>query len=92
MDELVNKLKDLQQSSDSENDNEEKNARIQELISKFKSARVSAEESKKLDNMGEELKGIQEDPNSFPSEADENEADEDEEQAKPPKLDKSAKK
>jgi hypothetical protein len=69
MGQLVDKLKDLQQNSasgktDSGIDQEERSARIQELISKFKSTRVSAEESKKLDNMGEELKGIQKDPNS----------------------------
>ena len=69
MGQLVDELKDLQQNSasdktDSGLDQEERNARIQELISKFKSTRVSAEESKKLDNMGEELKGIQKDPNS----------------------------
>lgn len=62
--EFVNKLKDLQKSSgmnqtDSElskEEKEERNARIQELISKFKATRVGAEESKKLGNMGEELK------------------------------------
>jgi len=90
MDQLVDKLKDLQQSSasdktDSKIDPEERNARIQELISKYKSTRVSAEEAEKLDNMGEELKGIQEDPNSSLPEA-----DEDEEEASPPKSDKSA--
>jgi hypothetical protein len=65
VDELVNKLKDLQKNpdayqTDSELSKEEKDkrdARIQELISKFKATRVSAEESKKLGNMGEELKG-----------------------------------
>ena len=89
MDELVDKLKDLQHSSasgktDSKIDQKERNARIQELISKFKSTRVSAEESKKLDNMGEELKGIQEDPNSSPPEAEEDE------EASPPESDKPA--
>jgi len=69
MDQLVDKLKDLQQNSasdktDSGLDQEERSARIQELISKFKSTRVSAEESEKLDNMGEELKSIHKDPNS----------------------------
>jgi hypothetical protein len=60
MDQLVNKLKDLQRNavSDKTNsglDKEERAARIEELIAKFKSTRVSAEESKKLGNMGEEL-------------------------------------
>jgi hypothetical protein len=71
MGQLVNKLKDLQQNSasdktDSGIDTEERSARIQELISKFKSTRVSAEESKKLGNMGEELKSSRKDPNSSP--------------------------
>jgi hypothetical protein len=92
MNEFVDKLKDLQQSSASDKtnskiDQEERNARIQELISKYKSTRVSAEEAEKLDNMGEELKGIQEDPNSSPPEA-----DEDEEDAGTPESDKSAEK
>jgi hypothetical protein len=90
--EFVDKLKDLQQSSasdktDSKIDKEERNARIQELISKYKSTRVSAEEAEKLDNMGEELNGIQEDPNSSPPEP-----DEDQEDAGPPESDKSAEK
>lgn len=68
MGELVNRLKDLQRDSISGKTNtglgsEERAARIQELISKFKSTRVSAEEAKKLGNLGEELKGIQKDPN-----------------------------
>jgi len=92
MDELVDKLKDLQDSSasgktDSKIDQKERNARIQELISKFKSTRVSAEEAKKLDNMGEELKGIRKDPNSSPSEADDSEG-----KVSPPKADTSAEK
>ena len=65
VDELVNKLKDLQKSPDtlannpelSKEEKEKRDTRIQELISKFKATRVSAEESKKLGNMGEELKG-----------------------------------
>jgi hypothetical protein len=94
MDELVNKLKDLQQNSASDKtdskldpeEQEERNARIQELISKFKSTRVSDEESEKLDDMGEELKGIQEDPNSSGSKADNSEG-----KVSPPKPDTSAK-
>jgi hypothetical protein len=60
MGQLVNKLKDLQKDSgsyetDSKLSKEERAARIEELISKFKATRVSAEESKKLGNMGEKL-------------------------------------
>lgn len=92
MDEFVDKLKDLRQNpasgkTDSVIDQEKRNARIQELISKFKSTRVTAEEAKKLDNMGEELKGIRKDPNSSPSEADESEG-----KVSPPKADTSAEK
>ncbi|MHC4206811.1 MAG: hypothetical protein ACYSTT_19320 [Planctomycetota bacterium] len=91
-DQFVNELKELRQSSasgktDSKIDPEERNARIQELISKYKSIRVSPEESEKLDNMGEELKGIKQDPNASPAKT-----DKDEEQPSPPKSDKPAKK
>ncbi|MBN2593586.1 MAG: hypothetical protein JXA81_08780 [Sedimentisphaerales bacterium] len=93
--EFVDKLKDLQQSSasdktDSKIDKEERNARIQELISKYKSTRVSAEEAEKLDNMGEELNAIQEDPNLSSPEADEDQ--EDQEDAGTSESDKSAEK
>jgi hypothetical protein len=89
---FVNDLKDLRKHSasdktDSKLDQEERTARIQELISKFKSTRVSAEESKKLDNMGEELKGIQRDPNSSPLKADKSKG-----KVSPPKPDTSAEK
>ena len=52
MGELVNRLKDLQRDSMSDKtasglSSEERSARIAELISKFKSSRVSAEEAKK---------------------------------------------
>ncbi len=52
MGELVNRLKDLQRDSMSDKtasglSSEERSARIAELISKFKSTRVSAEEAKK---------------------------------------------
>ena len=100
MNEFVDKLKDLQQSSvsdktDSKIDKEERNARIQELISKYKSTRVSAKEAEKLDNMGEEMKDIQEDPNLYSpeageDEADVNEVDEGEEEVNPPESDKTA--
>jgi len=81
VDELVDKLKDLQQQSVTNDDDsdidpeeqEQRKARIQELISKFKSTSVSAEESEKLDNMGEELNDIEEDPNSSSNNADKSE-------------------
>ena len=78
MGELVDKLKDLQENPDSGEtnlglDKEERSARIAELISKFKSTRVSAEEAKKLGNMGEELKGIRKDKKPSPPEADKSE-------------------
>ena len=93
MGELVNKLKDLQRNpaSDKTNsglDKEERSARIEELISKFKSTRVSAEEAKKLGNIGEELKkGIRKDTNPSPPEADKGKVE-----VSPPKPDKSAEK
>jgi hypothetical protein len=91
--ELVDKLKDLQQHSVTNNagseldpeEQEQRKARIQELISKFKATRVSAEESKKLDSMGEELKDIKEDPKSSKNEADKSEG-----KVSPPKPDTSA--
>jgi hypothetical protein len=92
MGELVNKLKDLQRDSKSDKTapglgSEERAARIEELISKFKSTRVSAEEAKKLGNLGEELKGIRKDTNPSPPEA-----DKDKVEVSPPKPDKSAEK
>ena len=78
MGELVDKLKDLQEDPATGKtnlglDKEERSARIAELISKFKSTRVSAEEAKKLGNMGEELKGIRKDTTLSPPEADKSE-------------------
>ena len=92
MGELVNKLKDLQRDSKSGKtdqglDSEERTARIQELISKFKSTRVSAEEAKKLGNLGEELKGIRKDTKPSPPEADKGKVE-----VSPPKPDKAAEK
>jgi len=92
MGELVNKLKDLQRNpaldrTNSGLDKEERSARIEELISKFKSTRVSAEEAKKLGNMGEELKGIRKDKNPSPPEADKGKVE-----VSPPKPDTSAEK
>ena len=76
MDQLVDKLKDLQKDSAADKtnsglSNEERAARIEELIAKFKSTRVSAEEAKKLGNIGEELKDIQKDTDSSLPEPDE---------------------
>ncbi|OHB82895.1 MAG: hypothetical protein A2Z38_05460 [Planctomycetes bacterium RBG_19FT_COMBO_48_8] len=90
MEELVDKLKDLQRNpasdnTDSELEKEKRSARIEQLISKFKSTRVSAEEAKKLDNIGEKLKGIQKDTNPSPPEADEGEVE-----VSPPQPDTSA--
>jgi len=68
MGQLVDKLKDLQKDSRSDKNapglsSEERAARIQELISKFKSTRVGAEESKKLGTLGEKLKDVRKDTN-----------------------------
>jgi len=89
MGELVNKLKDLQRDSISGKTNpglgsKERAARIEELISKFKSTRVSAEEAKKLGNLGEELKGIRKDTNPSPPEANNGKVE-----VSPPKSDES---
>jgi len=101
MGELVDKLKDLQKNvaSDKTNsglDKERRAARIEQLISKFKSTRVSAEEAKKLDNIGEKLKGVKRDTNPSPPEADNGEvevsppeADNGEEEISPPEPDTS---
>lgn len=75
MGELVDSFKELQRNSVSDKtnsglDKEERSARIAELISKFRSTRVSAEEAKKLGDIGEEeLKGIRKDTNQSPPEA-----------------------
>jgi hypothetical protein len=92
MGELVDRLKDLQRNSASDKtnsglDKEERSARIAELISKFRSTRVSAEEAKKLDDIGEELKGIRKDTNPSPPEADKGKVE-----VSPPKPDTPAEK
>lgn len=92
MGELVDKLKDLQRNSASDKTNSEldkakRAARIEKLISKFKSTRVSAEEAKKLGNIGEKLKGIQKDTNPSSPKADEGKVE-----VSPPKPDTSAEK
>ncbi|HCO95024.1 MAG TPA: hypothetical protein DIU00_13905 [Phycisphaerales bacterium] len=68
MEELVDKLKDLKNNSTSDKTDsglgdEERAARIQELINKFRSTRVGAEEAKKLGNVSGQSKGVQNDPN-----------------------------
>jgi len=68
MEELVDKLKDLKNNSQSDKTDsglgdEERAARIQELITKFRSTRVGAEEAKKLGKAGEDSKGNQNNTN-----------------------------
>jgi hypothetical protein len=68
MEELVNRLRSLQKSSKSDKtssgpSDEERKAQIEELISTFRSSRVSAQEAKRLGNLGKTLNGAQEDPN-----------------------------
>ena len=65
---LGNMLKELQKSFESDKTDsgptaEEKTAMMEELISNFKSSRVSPEEANRLGNLGETLKDVQEDPN-----------------------------
>ena len=89
---FVDTLENLKESTasddaDSELSRAEKTARIEQLITKFKSSRVSAEEAKKLGNMGEKLKGVEK--NSNPSTPDANEG---KVVTDPPKSDKSAEK
>jgi len=81
MGEYADILKDIQRDSASDKTNsgldeeekaareKERTARIAELISKFKSTRVSAEEAKKLGNIGEKLKSIRKDTNPSELEA-----------------------
>jgi hypothetical protein len=63
LEELVNKLRDLD-SDDPNADfaDKEKAAKMEKLISRFRSSRVSAEEAKRLGNLGEKLKDVQKDP------------------------------
>lgn len=49
--------------TDSKRSNEEKAALLGELLSKFRAMRVGAEEAEKLDDLGKELKDVQQDPN-----------------------------
>ncbi|MHC4367643.1 MAG: hypothetical protein ACYSW8_08510, partial [Planctomycetota bacterium] len=67
-DELVNRLRDLQRSSRSDKTNsalngEERAARIEELINKFKSPRASNGDAERSTASGEKPKGGNEDPN-----------------------------
>jgi hypothetical protein len=56
--ELIDKLKEVQRSTRSGPGSEASNARIDELISKFKPTRVSPEAAKKLTNLGKNLKAM----------------------------------
>ncbi len=90
-DEFVDRLRDLQRDGTSSGPGGEARAElIGRLISKFKSTRVSAEDAKKLTNLGKDLKAmkdIQEDPDkSLPA------TDEDKVEASSPKSDGSAEK
>lgn len=63
LEDLVNKLKDLQrniksQKTDSGPTPEDKDALMEKIISDFRAARVSAEEARKLDDLGKVLKNI----------------------------------
>lgn len=71
-DELIERLKDLRRSYRSdrsssglsgEESGKERAARIDELISKVKSTRVSTEDAKNLTSLGERLKDSSQDPN-----------------------------
>jgi hypothetical protein len=71
LEELVGKLKGMQKSfksnkTDSGPTPEEKAALMEQLISKFKSPRVSPEEAEKLDNLGKKLKDVEKEPNISP--------------------------
>jgi hypothetical protein len=66
--ELADELKKMQKSfrsdkTDSGASPEEKAAMMEKLISNFKSLRVSAEEAKKLGDLGKQLKDVREEPN-----------------------------
>ena len=61
-DEFVERLRDLQRSRTSVD-----RARIDELISKFKSTRVTAEDAKYLTKLGEKVKNGRKDPNQASS-------------------------
>jgi hypothetical protein len=73
--ELVEKLRQIQRSSKSDKagsgpSKEERDAMMQNLISKFRSSRLSAEEAKKLSALGKELKKVSEEPDSSGPEED----------------------
>lgn len=66
--ELADELKKMQKSfksdkTDSGASPEERAAMMEKLISNYKSSRVSAEEAKKLGDLGKQLKDVWEDPN-----------------------------
>jgi hypothetical protein len=70
--ELVERLKSLKETLDSdgnsvEDNDTEKAEAMNELISKFKSSRITDEEAEKLDDLGEDLKDVQDEPNQTES-------------------------
>jgi hypothetical protein len=62
---LMSELKSAQRSGkiDSGRSGEETAALMDKLISEFKTSRISAEEAKRLDDLGKELGGTTKDPN-----------------------------
>jgi len=69
MKELVEKLREIQRSFKSDKAGpgtsaKEKAAMMENLISQFRSSRLSAEEAKKLSSLGKELKKVWEEPDS----------------------------
>ncbi len=76
-DELISKLKAVQSGSDktdSERSSEESEALIEKIISDFAATRIGAEEAKRLDRLGKELKDILRDLNQAKDSGDEAEA------------------
>ncbi len=70
LEEFVSRLKNIQQTLDSdgnsvETNDEEKAEMMNELVSKLKSSRITDEEAEKLDDLGEDLKDVQDEPNEI---------------------------
>lgn len=68
MEDLVNRLQNLQQTLETDgnsvdDEDREKAEIMNELVSKFKSSRITDEEAEKLDDLGEDLKDVQDEPN-----------------------------
>jgi hypothetical protein len=73
LEELYENLRKIQQNSDNnptdnEFDEKERAMQIEKLISNFKASYVSPEEAKKLEDLGEQLKNSEWEPNQIPSE------------------------